>query len=185
LEELPETIMPQYKGKDARSSALSQLNVSLPVKVKWGKELYTDVDLNTEEEPLVFKAQLYALTGVEPQRQKVMIKGQTVRDTDWGGAKVKEGATLLLMGSKEEDIPDQPVRQTKFVEDMDESELQSALDMPAGLQNLGNTSGLNDFCSHFNWFHISKPPQVLHELRRPVPEDSPGVQAGPAQVPPE
>ncbi len=44
--------------------------------MKWGKELFTDVEVNTDEEPLVFKAQLFALTGVEPHRQKVMIKGQ-------------------------------------------------------------------------------------------------------------
>ncbi len=47
------------------------------------------------------------------------------------------------MGSKEEDIPVKPAEATKFVEDMDESELQSALEMPAGLQNLGNTCYMN------------------------------------------
>ena len=47
------------------------------------------------------------------------------------------------MGSKEEDIPDKPTEATKFVEDMDDSELQSAMDMPAGLQNLGNTCYMN------------------------------------------
>jgi len=41
------------------------------VKVKWGKELFNDVELNTDEEPVVFKAQLFALTGVQPNRQKV------------------------------------------------------------------------------------------------------------------
>ena len=33
--------------------------------MKWGKETYDEVDLNTEEEPMVFKAQLFALTGVQ------------------------------------------------------------------------------------------------------------------------
>ena len=112
------------------------------MKVKWGKEVYPDVPLNTDEEPLVLKAQLFALTGVEPHRQKVMVKGTTLKD-QWDGFKVKDGATLLLMGSKEEDIPVQPAEKTKFVEDMDESELQSAMEMPAGLQNLGNTCYMN------------------------------------------
>ncbi|GBN07618.1 Ubiquitin carboxyl-terminal hydrolase 14 [Araneus ventricosus] len=49
------------------------------VKVKWGKEMYNDVEVNTDEDPLVFKAQLFAITGVPPDRQKVMIKGTTVK----------------------------------------------------------------------------------------------------------
>ena len=113
------------------------------VKVKWGKELYTDVDVNTEEEPLVFKAQMFALTGVQPHRQKIMMKGQTLKDNEWGAMKLKEGATMLMMGSRDEDIPEQPTVKTKFLEDMDESELQSAMEMPAGLQNLGNTCYMN------------------------------------------
>ena len=48
-----------------------------------------------------------------------------------------------MMGSKEEDIPTKPTESIKFMEDMDESELQSALEMPAGLQNLGNTCYMN------------------------------------------
>ena len=115
------------------------------VKVKWGKELFNDVELNTEEEPVVFKAQLFALTGVQPNRQKVMIKGAAIRDDSWGNvaSKVKNGATLLLMGTKEEEIPKEVIEKTQFVEDMDESQLQSAMKLPAGLTNLGNTCYLN------------------------------------------
>lgn len=116
---------------------------SFKVKVKWGKELFNDVDVNTEEEPMVFKAQLYALTGVEPHRQKVMLKGATLKDDSWGALKIRDNATVLLMGSKEEDIPSAPQTKTKFVEDMDESELSTAMDIPAGLTNLGNTCYLN------------------------------------------
>lgn len=72
-----------------------------------------------------------------------MLKGQTLKDTDWGTMKLKDGATLLMMGTKDEDIPTQPTEKTKFVEDMDESELASAMDMPAGLENLGNTCYMN------------------------------------------
>jgi len=87
------------------------------------------------------------LTGVQPNRQKVMVKGAAIRDDSWDNVtnKVKNGATLLLMGSKEEDIPKEvtPAERTKFVEDMDESQLQSAMKLPAGLTNLGNTCYLN------------------------------------------
>ena len=48
-----------------------------------------------------------------------------------------------MMGTKDEDMPTQPVEKVKFIEDMDERELSRAMDMPAGLQNLGNTCYLN------------------------------------------
>lgn len=51
----------------------------LSVNVKWGKEKFDAVELNTEEPPMVFKAQLFALTGVQPDRQKVMVKGGTLK----------------------------------------------------------------------------------------------------------
>lgn len=49
------------------------------VNVKWGKEKFDAIELNTEEPPMVFKAQLFALTGVQPERQKVMVKGGTLK----------------------------------------------------------------------------------------------------------
>ena len=72
-----------------------------------------------------------------------MLKGQTLKDGDWGTMKLKDGSIFLMMGTKDEDIPTQPTEKTKFVEDMDESELASAMDMPAGLENLGNTCYMN------------------------------------------
>jgi len=116
---------------------------SFKIKVKWGKEVYPDVEVNTDEEPMVFKAQLYALTGVQPERQKVMLKGAILTDSSWDKVKLREGAMVLMMGTKDEDMPEQPVEKTKFIEDMDESELSKAMDMPAGLQNLGNTCYMN------------------------------------------
>lgn len=53
------------------------------VKVKWGRELFPDIEANTDEEPLLFKAQLFALTGVHPDRQKVMCKGGILKDNEW------------------------------------------------------------------------------------------------------
>ena len=41
------------------------------VNVKWGKEKFEGVQLNTDEPPMVFKMQLFSLTSVAPERQKV------------------------------------------------------------------------------------------------------------------
>nr|XP_008106856.1 PREDICTED: ubiquitin carboxyl-terminal hydrolase 14 isoform X2 [Anolis carolinensis] len=112
------------------------------VNVKWGKEKFDGVELNTDEPPMVFKAQLFALTGVQPDRQKVMVKGGTVKDDDWGNIKIKNGMTLLMMGSAEA-LPEEPVARPVFVEDMTEEQLASAMELPCGLTNLGNTCYMN------------------------------------------
>lgn len=113
------------------------------VKVKWGKEVYSDVEINTDEPPLVFKAQLFALTGVNPNRQKVMMKGGTLKDDVWGNIQIVEGQNILMMGSKDEDVPVEPTVKPMFVEDMTETQLATVTNMPAGLTNLGNTCYLN------------------------------------------
>lgn len=114
---------------------------SFTVKVKWGKENFPNVEVNTDEEPMLFKAQLYALTGVQPERQKVLCKGINLKDDEWN-MPIKDGTTLLLLGTKEE-VPQEPVEKPKFIEDMNESELATALELPAGLTNLGNTCYMN------------------------------------------
>ncbi|XP_058125502.1 ubiquitin carboxyl-terminal hydrolase 14 [Anopheles ziemanni] len=114
---------------------------SFTVNVKWGKENFKNIEVNTDEEPLLFKAQLFALTGVQPERQKVLCKGISLKDEEWN-MPIKNGATLLLLGTKEE-VPQEPVEKPKFIEDMNESELATALELPAGLVNLGNTCYMN------------------------------------------
>lgn len=99
------------------------------MKVKWGKETYSDVEVNTDEPPMLFKAQIFALTGVQPERQKVMVKGVTLKDNDWDNFKLRDGMPVLLMGSKEEEIPKEPVEKTVFVEDMNDSELATAVSL--------------------------------------------------------
>lgn len=112
------------------------------VKIKWGKEIYPELELNTDEELNVFKAQLYALTGVHPDRQKIMLKGITLKNDNWGTIKFKDGITILLMGSREE-LPSAPVEKTRFVEDMTENELATVMELPTGLTNVGNTCYIN------------------------------------------
>lgn len=47
-----------------------------------------------------------------------------------------------MMGTADP-LPAEPAEKVVFMEDMNDSELASALDLPAGLTNLGNTCYLN------------------------------------------
>jgi ubiquitin carboxyl-terminal hydrolase 14 len=111
------------------------------VKVRWsnGKKEFDNLDLNLSEPPNVFKAQLYTLTGVPIDRQRLMCSGLMIKDDVWPDKlKIDEATTFMLMGSAEK-LPEAPAEKPKFVEDLSENELAAAMDLPAGLTNLGNT----------------------------------------------
>lgn len=53
------------------------------VKVKWGKETFKDVHVDTDGDILDFKTQLYSLSCVPIERQKIMCGGKTLKDDEW------------------------------------------------------------------------------------------------------
>lgn len=57
-------------------------NFQCAVSVKWGKEKFDNLEVDTDELPELFKAQLFALTNVAPDRQKIMLKGSVLKVAD-------------------------------------------------------------------------------------------------------
>lgn len=113
------------------------------VSVKWQKQVFSAVEIDTSQPPYVFKCQLYDLTGVPPERQKIMVKGGLLKDdADWSTLGVKEGQRLMMMGTADEIIK-APEKSTVFVEDLPEEEQVVAVGHSAGLFNLGNTCYMN------------------------------------------
>lgn len=107
--------------------------------------------MNLQDDIMTFKCQIYALTNVPIEKQKVMAKGKILKDESaWADyPAVKEGAVLMLMGTAEGKELQAPEKQIKFVEDMTPEEKARALQektgiiIPAGLENLGNTCYMN------------------------------------------
>ncbi|KFY02725.1 hypothetical protein V495_00305 [Pseudogymnoascus sp. VKM F-4514 (FW-929)] len=119
---------------------------TIPVIVKHQGKKY-EVELDPTSVGEVFKFQLYSLTGVEPERQKILVKGGQLKDdTDLSKLGAKPGQTFMMMGTPATDgnAISRPKEKTKFVEDMTEAEqARQEGATPAGLQNLGNTCYLN------------------------------------------
>lgn len=115
------------------------------VRVKWGKEEYT-VDVDVSQPPAVLKTQLFSLTGVAPERQKIMgVKGGLLKDdADWAKLGLKAGQKLTMMGTADK-VPEAPTQQQTFMEDLPEEEQDTSGlgKYGAGLQNLGNTCYMN------------------------------------------
>jgi len=114
--------------------------MSFKVTVKWGKEKLS-VDVDTSEPVEVFNAQVYALSGVPPDRQKIMMKGKTLKDS-WAGFPAKANCTLMMIGSADP-LYKPPEKKALFIEDMDDGEKAKVLNIPLGFENLGNTCYMN------------------------------------------
>ena len=91
----------------------------MKVNVKWGKELFKDVEIDTDENPEQFKWQLYSMSGVPVDRMKVMGKGGMLQNEQWGKVKVTEGCTFTMIGTAE-DLPQATEEGVQFVEDLPE-----------------------------------------------------------------
>ncbi|CEF69379.1 Ubiquitin carboxyl-terminal hydrolase [Strongyloides ratti] len=113
------------------------------VTVKWGKEKY-ELVVDQNQIPLMLKQELQRLTGVDVERQKVMVKGKVLDNEDWKGVKLATGTTLMMMGQAGPVVPVEkpPENELTMNEDSgNDSDLQMSL--PTGLKNLGNTCYLN------------------------------------------
>ncbi|KAI4215584.1 MAG: hypothetical protein LQ351_002053 [Letrouitia transgressa] len=106
-----------------------------------------EVELDPASTGEVFKFQLYSLTGVEPERQKVLVRGGQLKDeTELSALGAKPGQTFMMMGTPSSGAGglERPKEKMKFMEDMTEAEAAKAEGaIPSGLQNLGNTCYLN------------------------------------------
>lgn len=106
-----------------------------------------DVEVEPESTGETFKYQVFSLTGVEPERQKILIKGGQLKDdADMSKLALKAGQVIMMMGTPGASGADllRPKEKVKFVEDMTEAEAaQQEGATPAGLTNLGNTCYLN------------------------------------------
>uniref|UniRef100_A0A915PLU6 Ubiquitin carboxyl-terminal hydrolase n=1 Tax=Setaria digitata TaxID=48799 RepID=A0A915PLU6_9BILA len=137
------------------------------IVVKWGKERF-ELEANTEDSPLQLKSQLFSLTGVNPDRQKVLIKGKILGDNSWDGCELKDGMMMMMIGSGGMVPAPPPARHPEENSDGMEAETSNTIELPAGLKNLGNTCYLNATLQCF---------KVIPELREALNKYTDSVQS--------
>mmetsp|Transcript_11570 Transcript_11570/g.23128 ORF Transcript_11570/g.23128 Transcript_11570/m.23128 type:complete len:492 (-) Transcript_11570:40-1515(-) len=118
----------------------------IKITVKWQKETFNDVEIDQSKPPSLFKTQLFSLTGVPPERQKIIgFKGGLLKDdADWAAVGAKDGLKVTMMGTAEK-VPVAPEKEQVFLEDLPEEEQDTTGlgKYGAGLENLGNTCYMN------------------------------------------
>ena len=86
------------------------------VSIKWGKQELNDLEIDTTQPPMVFKTQIFSMTGVPVERQKIMVKGGMLKDdADWTKLGIKPGQKLMMMGTADA-VPVAPTKAIEFVE---------------------------------------------------------------------
>ncbi|XP_008819878.1 ubiquitin-like domain-containing CTD phosphatase 1 [Nannospalax galili] len=84
--------------------------MALPIIVKWGGQEYSVTTLSEDDTVLDLKQFLKTLTGVLPERQKLLglkVKGRPAEnDVKLGTLKLKPNTKIMMMGTREESLED-------------------------------------------------------------------------------
>ena len=134
----------------AGTGAAAESSGTFSVRMKWNGKMHEGIEVNVKDSVETLKTQIWMLTGVPVERQKLMARGlwRGVLKNDVALASIpwKKDALMLMMGTSEgvPIISDAEKEKFKFVEDMAEKDqINLGAALPPGLVNLGNTCYLN------------------------------------------
>src|SRR5437762_1999688 len=83
--------------------------------------------MDSTEPGSTFKLQIFSLTGVPPERQKVLIKGGQLKDDqDMSLLSLKPGHSFMLLGTAEQGFK-LPEKKPLFLEDMTTAEMAKSV----------------------------------------------------------
>jgi ubiquitin carboxyl-terminal hydrolase 14 len=145
---------------------------AIPVKVKHqGKTYDIEIDPSSTGEDL--QLQLYSLTNVEPDNQKIMAGKMIKADTQLSTIKFRPNQVITMLGKPSaEVVMEAPKERMKFLEDMTDAEIAKQDGaMPAGLNNTGNTCYANATLQTL---------RMIPELQEQLQTYKPSAQAGPS-----
>ena len=123
---------------------------NMQITVKWNGQLFNEIEVNSAGGTgIQLKENVYRATGVEPERQKIIIKGIILKDeTDLSTLSLSEGCTVIMMGTPQNKFT--PVEKTNLSAKSSsstgiegEEQQKEKKNLPIGLQKLGNTCYFN------------------------------------------
>jgi ubiquitin carboxyl-terminal hydrolase 14 len=145
---------------------------AIPVKVKHQGKTY-DIEIDPSSTGEELQLQLYSLTNVEPDNQKIMAGKMIKADTQLSTIKFRPNQVITMLGKPSaEVVMEAPKERMKFLEDMTDAEIAKQDGaMPAGLNNTGNTCYANATLQTL---------RMIPELQEQLQTYKPSAQAGPS-----
>ncbi|XP_056118238.1 ubiquitin-like domain-containing CTD phosphatase 1 isoform X4 [Rhinichthys klamathensis goyatoka] len=119
----------------------SSTSMSVSVIIKWGGQEYSISTLSEEDTVLDLKQSIKSLTGVLPERQKLLglkVKGKPADDeVKLGDLKLKPNTKIMMMGTREENVLAPPPENDDVVNDFDiEEEVTEVENRPENLAKI-------------------------------------------------
>lgn len=145
---------------------------AIPVKVKHQGKTY-DIEIDPSSTGEELQLQLYSLTNVEPDNQKIMAGKMIKADTQLSSIKFRPNQVITMLGKPSaEVVMEAPKERMKFLEDMTDAEIAKQDGaIPAGLNNTGNTCYANATLQTL---------RMIPELQEQLQSYKPSAQAGPS-----
>lgn len=145
---------------------------AIPVKVKHQGKTY-DIEIDPSSTGEELQLQLYSLTNVEPDNQKIMAGKMIKADTQLSSIKFRPNQVITMLGKPSaEVVMEAPKERMKFLEDMTDAEIaRQDGAIPAGLANTGNTCYANATLQTL---------RMIPELQEQLQTYKPSAQAGPS-----
>ncbi|CAJ0646977.1 4753_t:CDS:10 [Entrophospora sp. SA101] len=142
----------------------------MKIVVNWSKKKH-ELEVDTDESVEIFKSQIYTMTGVAPERQKIMTKGVLLKDdTDFNTLNIKEGQKFMMTGTIGE-LPEVPHQKTLFIEDMSDQQLAETITI-SDQDNQRNL--VMSLCELYNQLNLTtegySPWNFLQTLRTAFPQ---------------
>jgi len=110
-------------GPNFLSGGAPKPTITVKLTVKWNKEVFENIPVDLSAPVSKLKVQLFSLTGVAPEKQKVIMGGKTLKDEmsleSYG---VKNGSVLQMMGNASEMWVKPVMKEVTFVDDLPASE---------------------------------------------------------------
>lgn len=120
--------------------------MSLAIKIKHSGKVY-DINVDLESTGIKLKEEIFKLTNVPTDRQKILVRGGPLKDDAiLSSLSLRENQVIMMLGTPLSEVITNDENDYKIIDDSNnDNEIinSNLIGLPSGLTNLGNTCYLN------------------------------------------
>ena len=117
--------------------------MSLAIKIKHSGKVY-DINVDLESTGIKLKEEIFKLTNVPTDRQKILVRGGPLKDDAiLSSLSLRENQVIMMLGTPLSEVITKDENDDKIIDNDNEIINTNLIGLPSGLTNLGNTCYLN------------------------------------------